>query len=198
MEALAETREDVNATIWLVKGEHFLFHCQELKDQPELETSKRKQSEDEEVRHRPLCSIPSLQQAYPKTDNINLVIRSLMCDSHEAQNLDKAIFDPRWFYSVCSTITPEHDHRAVIYVNIPEYYFNITKSSVFKDVIFDGINQFGTISFREEAEPAQTPNGGQGATAEKGRTNDNDKKITSSGKNAKEESLPEMGETASK
>jgi len=37
------------------------------------------------------------------------------------------------------------DERPIVYVTSPSFFFNITKSAVFKDVIFDGINAFAYI-----------------------------------------------------
>lgn len=42
------------------------------------------------------------------------------------------------------------DRRPVIHVNSPAFYFNITKSAIFQDVIFDGINAFAGIEERTE------------------------------------------------
>lgn len=85
--------------------------------------------------------------SYPKTDNVNLEFRSYSCQSIAAKKTDKALFDLAWFYSVCTDLssTAKTDERAVVHVNAPEFYFNITKSAVFQDVIFDGINAFSQI-----------------------------------------------------
>jgi hypothetical protein len=59
------------------------------------------------------------------------------------------VYDKGWFYSHCvpksGSLNQEIDYRPVIYVNGPQFYFNITKSAIFQDVIFDGINAFGEI-----------------------------------------------------
>ena len=93
-----------------------------------------------------------MKKSYPKTDNVNIAVRGLACDSEEAGRLDRSIFDKKWFYSVCVDVDGEHrdgeegqDKRPVVYVNSPNVYFNITKSALFQDVIFDGINAFAAI-----------------------------------------------------
>ena len=35
IDAVSETYTEVNATIWLTKGDHFFFYCDELIDDPE-------------------------------------------------------------------------------------------------------------------------------------------------------------------
>ena len=57
------------------------------------------------LKHDILCSLESLKAYYPKTDNVNLVVKSLRCDSIEAKSTEKARFDLAWFYSVCSDLT---------------------------------------------------------------------------------------------
>lgn len=89
--------------------------------------------------------------SYPKTDNVNLQIKTMKCDSVEAKGVGKARTDLAWFYSVCATIkkksdpwnpreTTEIDERPIMFVNSNKFYFNVTKSLYIEDVIFDGIN----------------------------------------------------------
>ena len=101
------------------------------------------------LKHDILCSLDSLQNSFPKTDNINLVIKSLKCDSVEAKSTEKARFDLAWFYSVCANVggTSGKDERAVINVNSNSFYFNVTKSLTISDVKFDGINSFSHMDY---------------------------------------------------
>ena len=46
----------------------------------------------------------------------------------------------------CINTNSKKDERPVIHVSSSRQYFNITKSGEFKDVIFDGINSFGSIT----------------------------------------------------
>ena len=70
----AELYSYVNATIWLVKGDHFFFYCDDL----------LKQSAVGSLNLNQLCTLNSLQNGYPRTDNVNLVVRGMLCDSQEA------------------------------------------------------------------------------------------------------------------
>lgn len=134
---------EVSATIWLSKGDHFFFFCDEV-----LEAGAKAALD-----HNALCALQSMKTSYPPTDTVNLHIRALRCDSIEAQETPRASYDRRWFYSQCvpKTESPTADggtsvdHRPVIYVNGAEFYFNITKSAIFEDVIFDGVNAFGEV-----------------------------------------------------
>ena len=42
-------------------------------------------------------------------------------------------------------MTKDVDDRPVVYVNANNYYFNITHSATFEDIIFDGINAFANF-----------------------------------------------------
>ena len=85
----------------------------------------------------------SLKRVISIKDNVNLSIKAFNCDSNEARELKKVIFDRIWFSNLC--VDKEKDNRPVVYLNSPDFYFNITKSLVVEDVIFDGINAFGHI-----------------------------------------------------
>jgi hypothetical protein len=85
-----------------------------------------------------------MQNGYPKTDIVNLVVRSLDCNSKEAKKM--AIGQKRselWFKQNCVDLRNRNDERPVIHVGDSYQYFNITKQAIFKDIIFDGINSFG-------------------------------------------------------
>ena len=41
------------------------------------------------------------------------------------------------------------DDRPIIHINSPNFYFNITLSATFEDVIFDGLNSFATFNIVE-------------------------------------------------
>jgi hypothetical protein len=69
---------EVNATIWLIKGDHFFFYC----DQKLNLTS-----EFDALDANKLCALKSMQNGYPRTDNVNLVIRALSCESSSAMQL---------------------------------------------------------------------------------------------------------------
>ena len=141
--SIASKYKEVNATIWLLKGDHFFFFCDEVVEDP---TSTGKAGSSAPLQHNSLCALESMKASYPKTDNVNLAVRALACDSPEGRALDRARLDKRWFYTNC--VKPQnktHDERPVINVNGPDFYFNITKSAIFENVIFDGINAFGEI-----------------------------------------------------
>ena len=125
----------MNATIWLTKGNHFFFFCDTFKTEPQ---------EFGPLQKGKLCMLESLVAEYPLTDNVNLAIRSYKCDSTAAKNTSRAREDLAWFYSVCSNLGPEamSDERAVVHVNSAAFFFNITRSAVFEDLVFDGINAF--------------------------------------------------------
>ena len=93
--------------------------------------------------HQSLCSLPSLQRVHQMADNVNLSIKAFSCASFEARGTQKATFDAIWFQNVC--VHEELEDRPVVYVNGPHFYFNVTKSLVVQDVVFDGINAFGRI-----------------------------------------------------
>jgi hypothetical protein len=122
----------VNATIWLTKGNHFYFSC--------LDFISDDSAEGDPLNHDAYCQLQSMKIAYPKTDNIDLKVRALRCDSVEAQLLPKSKEDQRWFYEQCIYYSSSADERPVVYVNSNNFYFNITKSATFEDIIFDGIN----------------------------------------------------------
>ena len=63
----------------------------------------------------------------------------MKCDSLEAQSLSRSKQDYNWFLNKCVT---SEEMKPVVYVNGANFYFNITKSAVFENIVFDGINQF--------------------------------------------------------
>jgi len=90
----------VNATIWLTKGDHFFFNC----DQQVATTYKTTDSTGATItpelsgvyntdlsdrpplQHNYLCAHKSMKFFYPKTDNVNLVIKTVLCnDAASAQ-----------------------------------------------------------------------------------------------------------------
>lgn len=80
MNQIAPNYIKVDATIWLTKGDHFFFYCDELID------FKNDDEPDQVEAPTPLksdilCTLKSLKAQYPKTDNINLVLRALDCDA---------------------------------------------------------------------------------------------------------------------
>ena len=141
--SIANEYKEVNATIWLLTGDHFFFFCSEVAENP---MNIGEAGSGAPLLHNNLCALESMKASYPKTDNVNLVVRALACDSPEGRALDRARLDKRWFYTNCvKQQNKTHDERPVIHVNGPDFYFNITKSAVFEDVIFDGINAFGEV-----------------------------------------------------
>ena len=64
----------VNATIWLVKGHHFFLYCDYLLPEEKVDA----------LNLNRICTLKSMQNGYPKTDNVNLVVRGMLCDSEEA------------------------------------------------------------------------------------------------------------------
>lgn len=135
----------MNATIWLVKGEHFLIQCEKSKWKGSNQSSLLSNQDA-------LCELDSLKMFYPKSDNVNFKIQTFDCDSEFAKNTKLARFDINWFYRVCANLkNKDRDERAVIHVNNPKFYFNITKSAQFNDLIFDGINSFAYIEANESS-----------------------------------------------
>ena len=84
---------------------------------------------------------------YPKTDNVNLVIKTVLCNDAASE---RAVAEESEYLSKCATVATGRDpwaavgtatdQRPVIHVNGPNFYFNVTKSLVVENVIFDGIN----------------------------------------------------------
>jgi hypothetical protein len=71
----AQFYTQVNATIWLSKdSEYFFFYCDLLLEQSDVDA----------LGFNKLCTLKSMQNGYPKTDNVNLVIRGLGCESPES------------------------------------------------------------------------------------------------------------------
>ena len=89
-----------------------------------------------------LCKIVSMQHGYPKTDNVNLVVRALSCDSPSALKIKRLRDDPKMFYEKCINLVTNNGDRPKIHVSDSSTYLNITKSALIKDIIFDGIHQF--------------------------------------------------------
>ena len=140
---------EVEATIWLTKGDHYFFQCSELV---------RADAPKTPLEHDRLCQFQSLKVFHPKTDNVKLVVRALRCDSKEASSIKEAKNDKAWFKSNCVANDSE---RPIVYVNAPNFYFNITKEAIFEDVIFDAVNTFGHTFAVDgngrRASPQQTP-----------------------------------------
>lgn len=149
----ASNYKEVNATIWLTKGNHFFFNCDKTVTYAPTTTAPDPTVtyDASPLQHDILCSLKNMRFSYPKTDNVNLQIKTMKCDSVEAKGVGKARTDLAWFYSVCATIkkksdpwnpreTTEIDERPIMFVNSNKFYFNVTKSLYIEDVIFDGIN----------------------------------------------------------
>ena len=95
-----------------------------------------------------LCTIKSMQNGYPKTDIVNLEVRSLDCDSTQAKWVSQEQNKSQsWFDENCVDLKAAKDERPVIYVSDSYQYFNVTKQATFKDVIFDGINSFASFGY---------------------------------------------------
>ena len=105
---LAANHTEVNATIWLLKGDHFFFYCDELVSGRHqlhrlvnglLMASNKTPNKERlpPLKHNELCTLKSMQNSYPTTDNVNLVIRSLGCDSYDAKQLKRSKVDTLWF-----------------------------------------------------------------------------------------------------
>ena len=118
MNQIASHYIKVDATIWLAKGDHFFFYCDEMIDlekdgkpnQNKTSTEKNTAGNDNPssklapLRSNILCSLKSLKAQYPKTDNINLVVRALDCEEGtkgRASKLDKAFLSSPRFRQVC-------------------------------------------------------------------------------------------------
>jgi len=157
----------LEATIWLTKGDHFFFYCDQRKNYaPTVPIVNDTTVYDySPLKHDILCMLESMQASYPKTDNVKLTIRSLRCDSIEAKSTNRARFDLAWFYTVCSNIggLPPKDERAVVHLNSQNFYFNVTNFLTIEDVKFDGINGFShfditeTVNGEQQTSVLQTP-----------------------------------------
>ena len=58
----------------MAKGDHFFFYCDELLDSANA-------SLFDPLAMNKLCGLKSMQNGYPRTDNVNLVVRSLDCET---------------------------------------------------------------------------------------------------------------------
>ena len=114
----------VNATIWLTQGDHFFMYCDELIRQDQLQP----------LGMNVLCGLRTMQNGYPRTDNVNLVVKALKCD--EVLPLETFVGNTTSDLKVGCVGAKE---KPVIHVSDNSQYFNITKSAVFQDVIFDGL-----------------------------------------------------------
>ena len=68
-----------------------------------------------------------MQARNPNTDNVDLKVKALRCDSIEAQMLTRSKNDSNWFNNNCIRLNSKNDERPVVYVNKNNFYFNITK-----------------------------------------------------------------------
>jgi hypothetical protein len=158
--AANESAAEVNATIWLTKGDHFFFNCDEqvpttmtnktdadgtTTNELELTAVYSTASPRPPLQHNYLCAHKSMKFFYPKTDNVNLVIKTILCNDLASE---RAVAEPSTYQSKCATVATERDpwaaeqtdERPVVHVNGPNFYFNVTKSLVVENIIFDGIN----------------------------------------------------------
>lgn len=144
---LASNYTEVNATVWLTKGDHYLFACDKKIEFPFDASS----ASYVPLKHNVLCSMDSLVASYPKADNINIHVRALRCDSEEAKKVDQAANNLDWFNNACSNDGKVDvvDTRPVLHLNHPTFNFNITRSAVFQDVIIDGLNAFASLERTE-------------------------------------------------
>ena len=105
---LSTSYRAIDATIWLTSGDHFFFQCDKtveyvLPSDAAASTSTSSSSGyHQPLRGDVLCSVPSLRSFFPQTDNVNLTIRALRCESSEAKDLEKSKSDYSWFFEVCS------------------------------------------------------------------------------------------------
>lgn len=120
---------EVDATIWLLKGDHFFFYCDQLW-QNQTKTTVVGQK-NETLNLEKLCKHESMISIHPKTDNVNLAIKTYNCEAAEAKNTVEARYDLSWFYNKCSKVKTDPTSRAVIHVNSNEFMFNITKMALF-------------------------------------------------------------------
>ena len=97
-----------------------------------------------------------MQFLYPKTDNVNLAIKTVLCNDPDSQ---RAVGDDAVYRSACADLAAAVDQRPVVYVNAPGFYFNVTKSLVVENVVFDGVNQFAAMNYTQAvaADGSKTP-----------------------------------------
>jgi hypothetical protein len=108
----------VNATIWLTKGDHFFFNCEEQvattsttatvegTTTTTLSGVYTTASPRPALQNNYLCAQKSMKFFYPKTDNVNLVMKTILCNDLESQ---RAIAEYSDFIAKCATIQTERD-----------------------------------------------------------------------------------------
>ena len=153
----------VKATIWLTKGDHFFFQCAQTLDED---------IEVKELQYDILCRLDSLKARYPATDNVDITFKPLYCNSITAQQLINELgnISEEEGNELCVNIEDfrdQEDHaensqstsspseaaaaaKPIIYIKSPHFYFNITKSATFENIIFDGIDAFSHIVLDED------------------------------------------------
>ena len=92
----------------------------------------------------------NLRAFQPISDNVSIIVKPLECDDSDAQTLGIEKKGMKWFDTNCANIPKDkkkagEDERPIIHVSSSDFYFNITKSAEFEDLIFDGINAFAYI-----------------------------------------------------
>lgn len=146
--SFAENYTEVTATLFLTKGAHFFFQCDKKvnyeRTQQEINTNKTAK-DSKPLQHDIFCSLDSLMAQMPLTDNVNLIIKPMSCDDLNAKRTKDATANINWFQGNCVDMKNGKDQRPIVYVNDASFYFNITKSAVFENLIFDGINAFAKI-----------------------------------------------------
>ena len=99
---MPEPFKEVKATIWLTKGDHFWFTCDETVEREGLESA---------LRHDILCSMKSLRAFAPDTDNVAIAVRALMADDDQMAGILGE--RPEWVVRNGATL----EELPVIYVN---------------------------------------------------------------------------------
>jgi len=71
---MASNYTEVNATIWLTKGDHYFFSCNtRVNYAPTIPIVNDTTIYDyNPLKNDILCSLESLQASFPKTDNVNI------------------------------------------------------------------------------------------------------------------------------
>ena len=118
-----ERYDSVTITIWLGKGVHHWFFCPDSYDET-LTT---------------VCQSPGMQYAYPKTNNVQFIVRALDCYERTYYFKDFAAYgSSSIFDEQCARVTS--GEKPQIRVANEYSLFNVTNHARFQDLEFDGLD----------------------------------------------------------
>ncbi|CDW73143.1 UNKNOWN [Stylonychia lemnae] len=129
-----------NATIWLMKGDHFFFYCNGV---TKFDPQQPVQLE--------FCNPESMQNSYIKSNNVYLNVRALSCE--KLSSIGYTFVGGGELKEYCIFLNGFEEFPK-LYINSNMFYFNITRYAYFENVFFDGSNQYGQVLIN-----VITPNG---------------------------------------